>query len=228
MKLQRIVEIATGTSAFYFERPADFDFVPGQFVEIVLEAESPSDPYRSFSIASAPCESHLMIATRNRNSAFKRALCSLPMGSEVPIEGPYGKFGLQPGNGGPHVFIAGGMGITPLRSILTQAAADGGPQKTVLFYANRDITSAAYMQELIDLARASSTFTFIPILTRASAEWTGECGHVDEMMLSRYLETLDATFYVCGPSAMVEGSVAVLADLGVGKDRILSESFEGY
>lgn len=228
MRLTAVEEIASGTRAYYFERPADFDFVAGQFVEMSLEDMAPSDPFRSFSIASAPSESHLMIATRSRDSAFKQALSALAPASEVQIDGPYGKFGLRDDARLAHVLIAGGIGITPFRSMLIQAAAAGGLESLLLFHANRDISGAPFTDEMARLSQQAPGFRFIPTLTRPSEGWNGETGYVDAAMLSRYVDSNEAIFYVSGPPAMVQSTRKMLADIAVPADRIASESFEGY
>ena len=228
MKLTRVEEVATGTSAYYFERPASFSFVPGQFVEVLLEDDSPADSVRSFSIASSPSEPDLMFATRSRDSAFKLALRSLSPGRDVEIDGPYGSLALRTDAGLPHVFIAGGIGITPFRSILVEAAAAGSQEPMVLFHANRDVAGAAFFSEMTYLGQRSPAFRFIPTLTRPSPGWEGETGYIDAAMLRRHLDPAQAVYYVSGPLAMVEATLALLGSIGVPGDRVRSETFEGY
>lgn len=98
LKLAKRMEVAKGTTAFSFEKPAGFRFAPGQFIEVTLLGPPETDAEgasRAFSIASAPFETNLMVATRMRDTAFKRALRSLPVGAEVRIEGPFGAFTLH-------------------------------------------------------------------------------------------------------------------------------------
>jgi ferredoxin-NADP reductase len=228
MKLLRVEQIADGTFAFHFERPEGFEFVAGQFVEIALEELSPSDPFRSFSIASAPCEPDIIIATRVRDSSFKQALRSLTPGIDIQVEGPYGKFVLREGDGLPHVLIAGGIGITPFRSMIVQAAADGSRAPILLFHANRDAAGAPFSAEMVSLGERESGFRFIPTLTRPSEGWTGEKGYVDVEMLARYVDIGSAMFHISGPPAMVQSTKEMLAVAEVPADRIFAESFQGY
>jgi ferredoxin-NADP reductase len=120
VRLAKPEEIAEGTMAFHFEKPAGFSFKPGQAIDVVLDSPCPhaqradAQSYRhTFSIASAPFEDELVVAMRMRDSAFKRALKSLPLGSLVKLEGPVGLFTLHEDRARPAVFIAGGIDITP-------------------------------------------------------------------------------------------------------------------
>jgi len=227
MKLIKKEEVANGTFAFLFERPSRFEFIPGQFIEVALEEGSPSDPFRSFSIASAPCEEHLMIATRIRDSAFKQALSSLAPGTEVQIDGPYGRFGLR-GDASCHVLISGGIGVTPFRSIVIQAADERTRGNIVLFHASRDVGGAPFHEEMTDLGGRGFGFQFVPAMTRPSEGWLGETGYVDAAMLARYADLSSAMYYISGPQAMVESTRDMLLKVPVASDRIVTEAFEGY
>src|SRR5258707_11226795 len=116
VRLVRREEVAEGTVAFFFEKPVAFHFIAGQFLRFSLidppETDQEGDS-RTFSIASAPHENDLMIATRMRDTAFKRVLKSMPLGSEIEFKGPYGRMTLHEDASQPAVFLTGGIGITP-------------------------------------------------------------------------------------------------------------------
>lgn len=134
VQLKNRQEVAEGTMAFSFEKPAGFEFKAGQFIDVTLidppETDAEGDT-RGFSIASAPYEEDLMVATRMRDTAFKRVLKTMPLGTEVRIEGPFGSLTLHNNVARPAVFLAGGIGITPFRSILLQAAKDKLPHRRI-------------------------------------------------------------------------------------------------
>src|SRR5262245_8721351 len=125
VRLKSRREIAEGTMAFHFEKPPGFSFKAGQALSWTLVDPPETDAEgntRNFSIASAPGEADLMIATRMRDTAVKRALKTIPLGTEVRIVGPFGSLILHQNTARQAVFLAGGIGITPFRSMLWQAA----------------------------------------------------------------------------------------------------------
>ena len=124
-KLKRRENVAEGTMAFFFERPAGFVFAAGQFIDIELQTPAETDDEgntRTFSISSAPQDDTIMVTTRLRDTAFKRVLKTMPLETEVKIEGLSGDLQLHKDATRAAVFLAGGIGITPFRSILLDAA----------------------------------------------------------------------------------------------------------
>src|SRR5207248_1617875 len=146
------------TMAFHFERPAGFEFRAGQTVDLTLidppETDSEGNT-RTFSIASAPQERDLFIATRMRGSAFKRVLASVPLGTAIEAEGPMGSFTLHHNLTKPAVFLTGGIGITPFRSIILDATARKLAQQLWLFYSNNRPEDAAFLDDLQQVANAN-------------------------------------------------------------------------
>ena len=228
-------EVADGTMSFKFAKPIDWTFDAGQFIDITLldPAETDSEGNtRGFSVASAPFENTLMIATRMRDTAFKRVLKTLPIGSEVKIEGPFGDLRLHNNRLRPAVVLSGGIGITPFRSILMQAAKDQRPNRIFFFYANRRPEDAPFLEDMQALAADSATFTFIPTMTdmeHSHVSWDGERGHIDQKMLAKYLtDVTSPIYYVTGPPGMVKALRILLKSTGVDDDDIRTEEFTGY
>jgi ferredoxin-NADP reductase len=136
VKLLRREEVAEGTMSFYFDKPANFQFKPGQYVDCSLIDPPETDAegnIRTFSIASAPAEKDLMVATRMRDTAFKRVLKTMPLGTQLKMDGPLGSFTLHSNVLRPAVFLAGGIGITPFRSMIINAVREGLARPVVLF-----------------------------------------------------------------------------------------------
>jgi ferredoxin-NADP reductase len=221
--------------AFRFEKPAGFDFKPGQSADLTLfnppETDSEGNT-RTFSIASAPFEEQLMFATRMRDSAFKRSMMQIPLGTRVKIGPAIGSFTLHKNPGRAAVLLAGGIGVTPFLSILRQADNDRAPHKLYLFYSNHRPEDAPFIKTLETLDMSNANFRFIRTMTNMSnskSNWEGETGRIDKEMLSRYLSELHGPiYYVAGPPAMVAGMTKILVAAGVDEDDIRSEEFAGY
>jgi ferredoxin-NADP reductase len=227
-------EVAADTRAFRFTKPAGFTFVPGQFANFSLIDPPESDaagPLRSFSIASAPHEHEIMIATRMRGSAFKRTLARLPMGARLEMEGPYGVLVLED-DGRPAVFVAGGIGITPFRSILYDAAHRAIRRKITLIYGNRAPEGAAFLSELDALAQRLPGLSLVHRMAEAgtgTCPWPGDTGFIDEQFLARHVRDVSApTWYVVGSPAMTTAVREVLSNLGVDDGAVRVEDFAGY
>lgn len=125
VKLKNRFSVAEGTMAFQFEKPGRFSFRAGQSVDITLIHPFDTDAKgngRAFSIASATHEDVLMIVTRMRDTAFKRELARMALKTEVKLEGPGGNLILHNNPSRAAIFLAGGIGVTPIRSILLRAA----------------------------------------------------------------------------------------------------------
>lgn len=228
-------EVAERTMAFHFAKPAGFQFQPGQFLDFTLLNPPETDAEgatRTFSIASAPYEDELVVATRMRDTAFKRLLKNLPLGQELSMDGPMGSFTLHKNTAKPAVFLAGGIGITPFLSILRQAAREKALHQLCLFYSNRRPEDTAFMETLRGLERANPNFRFIPTMTKmpeSKREWKGETGLINRQMLVKYLKDLRGPiYYIAGPPAMVAAMRQMLIEAGADEDDIRAEEFGGY
>ncbi len=234
VKLVKKENIARNTIAFYFTKPQNIQFKPGQYLNMTLINPKYTDDEgnkRFFSIASAPYEKEIVIETRMRNTAFKNTLKELLTGSEVEIKGPFGSFTLHSNSQIPAVFLSGGIGITPFRSICVQAAKDKYPHKIYLFYSNRTLEDAPHLDQLKALESKNPNFKFIPTMTQADylKDWKGETGYINKEMLARYINDLEKSiYYVAGPPNMVSGILKMLEKAGINMDNIRSEDFTGY
>lgn len=233
--LRRRETVAEGTLAFYFEKPAGFSHQAGQHALFTLARMPETDslgPSRTFTIASAPHEPELMIATRMRDTAFKRALKSAAIGMPMRIDGPSGTMVLDDDAARPAVFLAGGIGVTPFLSMARHAAHERLPRRIVLFYSNRRPEDAAFLDELRALEQSHAGFRLVATMSqpeKSSQPWQGETGFIRPDMLRRHLDDLKAPVYYCaGPHGMTMSMDLMLADLGINDDDIRSEEFYGY
>ncbi len=227
--------VAEGTMAFHFAKPAGFKFEAGQSMNVSLIDPPETDGKgnsRSFSLVSAPYETELVIATRMRDTAFKRVLKSMPAGGRVSLRGPAGKFTLDGADARPAVFLAGGIGITPFVSMSRQAAHDRLARDIWLFYSNRRPEDAAFLDELAALPRRNPRYRFVGTMVemaKSTRPWTGETGFLDRAMLERHLKDLSASvYYTAGPPGLVEAMQKMLTEAGVKEDAIHTDEFFGY
>jgi ferredoxin-NADP reductase len=233
-KIKEKREVAKGTLMVTFDLLGEeVDFRPGQYFWVTL-LDPPYDdekgPRRHISVVTSPNERGVLgLCTRLRDTAFKRSLAELPVGTEVDVEAPKGSFVLPEDPGVPYVFIAGGIGITVFRSMLRYIDEEKLPYQVTLVYSNRDRESAAFLDELTELDRTSPNFRLVATMT-ADPAWEGETRHIDAAMLRDTLgDDLGAfTHLVAGPPSMVEGVVEELKAAGVEEDRILPDSYSGY
>ena len=216
-------------------RPADsqplFAFQAGQWIGVRLPNESdPTRKIAAFSIASAPIEStqDLALAIKAYGERTHLLQAAKP-GDTVSVQGPYGAFTLKPG-ASRTVFLAAGIGVTPFRSMIRQALLSGDTRELVLFYSNASTDTAAYAQELRELATRFPNFKLVPTLTREQPQgWDGESRRIDGEMIASRLGGMrpDDHFLLCGPTDFMDGLKNDLVQRGVdAKTRIRRESFE--
>ena len=234
-KLKDRKEVAEGTMAFWFQKPSGWTFKAGQYLDMTLLDPSETDSegnVRSFSIASAPHEDTLMLATRMRDTAFKRGLRTMPIGTAVKIKGPSGNLTLQNAFTRTAVFLAGGIGITPFRSIVHWAAREKLPHRVFLFYSNRRPEDAPFLADLQSLEKDNPKYKLIANMTemkKSRRPWNGETGFINQAMLGRYLkDAVSPIYYIAGPPVMVKGLHEMLNKAGTNDDDIRIEEFGGY
>jgi len=227
--------VAEGTMAFHFAKPPGFSFKAGQAADLTLlnppETDSEGN-IRTFSIASPPFEDQLTFATRMRDTAFKRSLKVVPIGTEINVTPPTGSFTLHKNANKPAVFLAGGIGVTPFLSVVRQADHERLPHKLYFFYSNRRPEDAAFLEILQDLEKTNPNFRLVATMTemaRSGRELRGETGFINAEMLTKHLGTLRGPiYYIAGPPPMVVAMREILVGAGVDEDDIRTEEFAGY
>jgi ferredoxin-NADP reductase len=236
VRLKGKLEVAEGTMAFYFEKPEGLTFKAGQHMDIKLIDPPETDEKgtaRHFTIVSSPNEPDLVITTRLRDSAFKRILRNMDIGQSVIIGPPHGAFFLHDDASKPAIFLAGGIGITPVYSILKDVIERNLPHKITVFYSNRRPEDAPFLYELESLARHHPNFTLVATMTepeKSAHNWQGQTGIIDRTMLEAHLHDLPSAgiYYLSGPSAMVAAMRTLLHDAKVNESNVRTEEFTGY
>jgi ferredoxin-NADP reductase len=225
--------IAEGTLELSFQKPAEFVFEAGQNINLKVPEllyEDARGPRRTFTVASAPEEPELYIATRLSDSGYKRTLLEIEPGAVFEYLGPQGSFLLE---AFPHsaIFLAGGIGITPFRSMLAHAVAAGLRNTIYLLYGNARPETSAYHEWFLAQEKEADFFHYLPTMTDLPDDhpWPGERRWLSAgLALERVPEAGEAIFYLCGPPKMVEALDAQLHEKEVPAQRIRSESLWGY
>lgn len=203
-----------------------FRYLPGQFMFLTLMSPTLPMEEHPFTISSSPAQRKTLSATIKAAGDFTAQLRRLRAGDYALVDGPHGNFSfLARSRAQPLVFIAGGVGITPLMSMLRFLRDTGEPRRVRLIYANHKEADIIFREEL-ERMRAEMKLRVIYVLSRPSAEWEGERGRISRELLGRFLEEDGhAAFYVCGPPAFMKSAIAHLRALGIGPNRIYSENF---
>ena len=220
-----------------FSRPEGFSFLPGQFIILELESRgadgkaaliTSSKIAKPLSFSSSPTEDLLQVTKRLTGHEFSNAFLSLKKGDAIRFSGPYGSFTFQ----GEHEKIAmlsGGIGITPLRSMIKYCSDRGLATDIVLFYSNREEDDIPFADELQALKEKNSKLTIINTLTRPGPAWKGRTGRIDAKMIRELLaDYQERVFYTSGPKKMVEAMQLALQELNIPASRIRKEYFPGY
>jgi glycine betaine catabolism B len=239
--LDKIPKNGTDVMSFKFSKSDDhnhLNYRAGQFAIVDLGTkEDPKGPLRSFTMASSPTEDAILITTRIRESPFKKKLAALEIGSSAKITSPLGKFVLPDDHSKPVVFLSGGIGVTPFRSMIRYATDKQVPSKITMFDSNRNVENTLFKEEFDDCLKRNNNLKIVYTITEEeqskNAEgWKGERGFINEAMLTRYLtrnELDNSIFYLCGPPGMLNAMQKMLEDdLHISKHCIKTEVFTGY
>ena len=226
-------EVARGTQVLTLEKPSGFSFVAGQYSvlsTVELMAPDPKGPHRCMSIASAPFEEHLLFAMRLSESGYKQTIAKLLPGDRIEVGAPLGHTTLIPEDPRPVVFLIGGIGITPARSILFQANHDRDDREFFLFYSNYDREDAAFWEELEHFPFLR--YRFIPTLTDSKLgmeSWGGERGFISRALLEKYLPDIRTPlYYLVGTLGFTAAMTSILMEAGVQKTAIRQDPFIGF
>lgn len=228
-------EVARGTLLYSFDRPENFSFRAGQYVSMKVSGDFSDErgDFRVFSIASPPYRQDVLeFAMRRSASAFKKNLESLSIGNTVAITNATGMCVLpDPDAKKTVVFLIGGVGITPARSMILQAIYEDRSEKFVLLYSNRTPEDAPFFAEMSSWDREKKIkMTIVHTITDDTfSEWDGERGPIDAEKAKRYLgeDWSLCNFYVIGTAPFVEAIKTMLVSCNVPSERVHADNFGG-
>jgi ferredoxin-NADP reductase/nitrite reductase/ring-hydroxylating ferredoxin subunit len=262
--LEKIKVEGTDVMSFKFSKKQDeqeekaqnidkavMDYKAGQFAffDIGEVYNDSKGPIRHFTISSSPTEDYIMLTTRIRNSPYKQRLATLEEGATVKVRGTQGEFVLHENDYSKSaIFLSGGIGVTPFRSMIKYATDSKVPLKIILFDSNRNKENILFKKEFDEWSYINNNLKIIYTISEeknqqerkstSSAsltetnDWNGEYGRIDKEMILKYADdkTLkDSIFYICGPPPMIKAmEYLIQKELEIPKERIKVEEFTGY
>ena len=238
LKLKERIEIGTDTFDFVFQKDEQnkkFNFKAGQYMEWTLKHRSPDarGNRRYFTLASSPTETeiHLGVKFYPEPSSFKNRLLALPIGGEIIATQTSGDFTLPSNTEKELVFIAGGIGITPFRSMIQYLIDKNEKRKITLLYSNKKVSDIAYKQ-VFDQAKEKFDIKTVYAITDNNEPLTDSsmyAGFIDAKIIQKEVpDFMNKMFYISGPHGMVRAFEKTLKSIGVSNRNIKIDFFPGF
>lgn len=237
LEFKKKEQLTNDTFTFFFERNGtEKPFVSGQYYEIKLPHKNMDErgDSRVFTISSSPTnKEHITITTRIIKSSFKLHLLRLKSGTKVQFSGPWDDLNFDEKDTSPHVFLAGGIGITPYHSIVQYCIDMNIKTQITLFASWKNIDEMIFNEFFRNAEKELTNLDYIPTVTDKESlkktKWTGENGRVDRDMIFKYVNEIKTSkYFISGPQAMVGALKKTVQEMGVPNDKIIAEEFEGY
>ncbi|HUY05110.1 MAG TPA: RnfABCDGE type electron transport complex subunit D [Candidatus Paceibacterota bacterium] len=226
-------EIADGAFEFVFAPDRPLAFNPGQYIEWTLPHRFHDDRgnRRFFTVASSPTEDTVRLGVKfyKPASSFKRALWAMKEHEQISASNVAGDFTLPKDAQKKLAFIAGGIGVTPFRSMVKHLVDTKDPRSIVLLYSNKLASEIAYKDVFDDAAQTIGMKT-VYALTNEPAPVPGTYrGPISAELIKKEIpDYKERLFYISGPHGMCEAFTATLQDMGVSRFRIKTDYFPGF
>ncbi|MBI5467332.1 MAG: FAD-dependent oxidoreductase, partial [Candidatus Kerfeldbacteria bacterium] len=227
--------IADSVYEFIFTTPRPVPYAAGQYMAwTVPHAHADQRGWRRyFTLASSPSESVLRLGLKmyKPSSTFKQRLLTLAPGQAIVASERDGDFTLPKAQQTKLAFIAGGIGVTPFRSIVQYCLDQHENRSMILLYASQTVGDIAY-RDIFDAAEQQLGMKTIYVLgdeSKVPGDWTGEHGRITAEMVKRHIpDYRERLFYISGPEAMVRAYKRLLASMGISSRRIKTDYFPGF
>jgi len=227
VEVTEVIERTPSAVSIRMEKPEGFEYDPGQWAQISLEV-SENQETRPLSLSSSPTEKFLEFTKGITRSAFSMAVQECEPGDIVNLKGPAGVL-VYKGGTSRVTFMAGGIGITPIRSIMKYLIDTGDPEKKYLLYASRSQEETAFLDEIRQWESDDPNLTVVQAYEQSPEGWNGPVGFITYEMIKKYIPHLDEQkYFVSGPPAMVGCVMECFVDLNVPRDKVTLEELTGY
>lgn len=216
---------------FALEDPPEIDFIAGQYMQLVVPPYdgNSEEVYRAYSMSSDPANrSHVELVIRLVEGGLCTTYCfdHLEEGMPVRMNGPYGDFRLSETEA-PMIFIAGGSGMAPMKSLLHQMVNEKIGRRCIYFFGANQVRDLFMGDVMKGFEEELPSFTYVPVVARPAddEEWSGETGLVTEAVERAFEDASDHEAYLCGSPGMIDAAIVVLKRLGVKEENIFYDKF---
>jgi ferredoxin-NADP reductase len=219
--------------SFYFKKPHNFNFIPGQYLKLFIDIKDPDErgTSRYFTISSSPTDKdYITITTRILKSTFKLKLNELRSGEKLKAFGPIGYFDFDPKFKGQSIFIAGGISITPFHSILKFIDFKKINSNVILLVTFSSKKGIVFFDELKKIEKRNPNIKVIYFLTKENKNYPKfERGKISIVMIKKYVQNYSSSkFFITGSEKMVLSLFSMLKNSGIPEENIFKEDFPGY
>lgn len=235
LKLLAKKKLSENIYEFSFIKPHSFYFIPGQYMEWTLSHSNTDNRgnRRYFTIASSPTENDLKIAVRfnEKSSSFKKSMLTINKKLPIVASQVSGDFILPKNKKEKLVFLAGGIGITPFRSMIKYLLDTKKSRDIILIYSNKSKEDIVY-SDIFQQAEKKfnlKTFNVLTDLEKIPSDWNGEKGRINADMIKKIIPDFsERIFYLSGPFGLINGFKTLLLELGVPANKIKTDFFPGF
>lgn len=223
LEILTVRQLGKDVTQLVFERPEKFTYVPGQFAFVRLTASAVDREEHHFSLSSSPTEENLSMTIKNLGD-YTAKIPAVRAGERLDLEGPYGVFSTI-NQQSAIVFIAGGIGITPIRAMLKHMVDTNYGKSVHLIYGVSTTEELAFVDEFSKWEKAHDWLQVDIFVSKYSGK-TYHQGRIDDAFVTNEIKKYaDARFYLCGPKSLTAMCIRCLKDAGVANSRIRTEEF---
>lgn len=222
-----VIQRTEDAKSIRFRKPEGFDYLPGQWVFVTLGRKD-KQKTNPLSLSSSPTEDFLEVTKRLTGQEFSNALANLRIGDKALIKGPYGNFTFQ-GEYDKVCMLSGGIGITPLRSMIRYSTDMEVKTSIILLYSNRYENNIPFKNDFEEMQIQNPNLKVIITMTKPGPSWKGLTGRLNREMIERQVpDYAERVFYTSGPRPMVDAMRTILGGMGLQAAQIKQEYFTGY
>lgn len=225
--LLKVIPRTQDVSSFRFSNPKNIAYKAGQYLILTIDSEDKKISH-PFSISNSPTEEgYLEITTKLSNSDFKNMLQAMRLGDKANFQGPFGNFVL--GDDNLIGMFAGGIGITPFRSMIKYCIDKNLGTNIILLYGCHAVKDIIFRDEFDLIQSQNTNFKAIYVLEEIDRDSKGYVGYITDKIIKEEIPDFEKRqLYVCGPPSMVRAMEDILPKIGAYKEKIRVEHFTGY